>query len=218
MRDGEEVNSASTLTARDDGLPNVSWQDDDRAACCALLHIGASGILAGMNQTLPLCLIAALAENRVIGRDNQLPWHLPADLKHFKAKTLGKPIIMGRKTFDSLGRALPGRTNIVVSRQSGLQLPGAEVFDSIEAALDFAEQQAAIDGVDEVMVIGGETLYRQCLEDADRLYLTRIESAPDGDAWFPELDAAQWLLVSERAVAAGDGYPAHAYQVLERRR
>ena len=165
-----------------------------------------------------IAMIAAIASNRVIGLDNAMPWHLPEDLRYFKATTLGKPIIMGRKTFDSLGRALPGRTNIVVSRQSGLQLPGAEVFDSIEAALDFAEQQAAIDGVDEVMVIGGETLYRQCLEDADRLYLTRIESAPDGDAWFPELDAAQWLLVSERAVAAGDGYPAHAYQVLERRR
>ena len=165
-----------------------------------------------------IAMIAAMASNRVIGLDNAMPWHLPEDLRYFKATTLGKPIIMGRKTFDSLGRALPGRTNIVVSRQSGLQLPGAEVFDSIEAALDFAEQQAAIDGVDEVMVIGGETLYRQCLEDADRLYLTRIESAPDGDAWFPELAAAQWLLVSERAVAAGDGYPAHAYQVLERRR
>ena len=165
-----------------------------------------------------IAMIAAMASNRVIGLDNAMPWHLPEDLRYFKATTLGKPIIMGRKTFDSLGRALPGRTNIVVSRQSGLQLPGAEVFDSIEAARDFAEQQAAIDGVDEVMVIGGETLYRQCLEDADRLYLTRIESAPDGDAWFPELDAAQWLLVSERAVAAGDGYPAHAYQVLERRR
>ena len=169
-------------------------------------------------MSIAVAHIVAMADDRVIGVENTLPWRLSADLKHFKALTMGKPIIMGRKTFDSLGRALPGRTNIVVSRQSGLQLPGAEVFDSIEAALDFAEQQAAIDGVDEVMVIGGETLYRQCLEDADRLYLTRIESAPDGDAWFPELDAAQWLLVSERAVAAGDGYPAHAYQVLERRR
>ena len=165
-----------------------------------------------------IAMIAAMASNRVIGLDNAMPWHLPEDLRYFKATTIGKPIIMGRKTFDSLGRALPGRTNIVVSRQPGLQLPGAEVFDSIEAALDFAEQQAAIDGVDEVMVIGGETLYRQCLEEADRLYLTRIDAVPDGDAWFPEFDVAQWLLASERAVAAGEGYPAHAYQVLERRR
>ena len=89
---------------------------------------------------------------------------------------------------------------------------------TLELAEDILLGADLLDGVDEVMVIGGETLYRQCLEDADRLYLTRIESAPDGDAWFPELDAAQWLLVSERAVAAGDGYPAHAYQVLERRR
>ena len=164
-----------------------------------------------------IAMIAAMASNRVIGLDNAMPWHLPEDLRYFKATTLGKPIIMGRKTFDSLGRALPGRTNIVVSRQSGLQLPGAEVFDSIEAALDFAEQQAAIDGVDEVMVIGGENLYRQTLEQADRLYLTRIESEPEGDAWFPPFDEQAWTLASERAVAAGDGYPAHVYQVLERR-
>lgn len=166
---------------------------------------------------IKVALIAAMAGNRVIGLDNGMPWHLPEDLRYFKATTLGKPIIMGRKTFDSLGRPLPGRTNIVVSRQADLQLAGAEVFESIEAALDFAEQQAAADGVEEVMVIGGETLYRQCLADADRLYLTRIDAAPEGDAWFPEFDETEWLLVSERAVAAGEGYPAHVYQVLERR-
>ncbi len=166
---------------------------------------------------IKIAMIAALASNRVIGLDNGMPWHLPEDLKYFKATTLGKPIVMGRKTFDSLGRPLPGRTNIVVSRQIDLQLAGAEVFESIEAALDFAEQQAATDGVEEIMVIGGETLYRQCLAEADRLYLTRIEATPKGDAWFPEFDEAEWVLASERKVEAGEGYPAHVYQVLERR-
>ncbi len=100
-----------------------------------------------MNTTLPLCLIAALAENRVIGRDNQLPWHLPADLKHFKAHTLGKPVIMGRKTWDSLGRPLPGRLNLVVTHQADLQLEGAEVFTSLEAALARADHWAREQGV-----------------------------------------------------------------------
>ena len=164
-----------------------------------------------------LALIAAMARNRVIGRDNAMPWHLPEDLRYFKATTLGKPIVMGRKTFDSLGRPLPGRTNIVVSRQPDFTLEGAQVFASIDAALSAARQQAQADGVDEVMVIGGDNLYRQTLERADRIYLTRIESESEGDAWFPAFDEQAWAVVSERAVAAGDGYPAHVYQVLERR-
>tara|TARA_Y100000780_G_scaffold43653_1_gene35986 strand:- start:47 stop:556 length:510 start_codon:yes stop_codon:yes gene_type:complete len=166
---------------------------------------------------IKLALIAAMARNRVIGRDNAMPWHLPEDLRYFKAKTLGKPIVMGRKTFDSLGRPLPGRTNIVVSRQADLTLDGAQVFASIDDALNAARQQAQADGVDEVMVIGGDNLYRQTLERADRIYLTRIDSEPEGDAWFPDFDEQAWTLASERAVAAGEGYPAHVYQVLERR-
>ena len=164
-----------------------------------------------------LALIAAMARNRVIGRDNAMPWHLPEDLRYFKATTLGKPIVMGRKTFDSLGRPLPSRTNIVVSRQPDLTLEGAQVFASIDAALSAARQQAQADGVDEVMVIGGDNLYRQTLERADRIYLTRFDSEPEGDAWFPDFDEQAWTLASERAVAAGEGYPAHVYQVLERR-
>ena len=161
--------------------------------------------------------MSEIKRNRVIGRDNAMPWHLPEDLRYFKAKTLGKPIVMGRKTFDSLGRPLPGRTNIVVSRQADLKLDGAQVFASIDDALNAARQQAQADGVDEVMVIGGDNLYRQTLERADRIYLTRIDSEPEGDAWFPDFDEQAWTLASERAVAAGEGYPAHAYQVLERR-
>lgn len=163
-----------------------------------------------------LALIAAMGLNHVIGRDNQLPWHLPEDLKYFRSMTWGKPIIMGRKTFDSLGRPLPGRTNIVVSKQSGLQLPGAWLQANIEDAVHQAERQAALDGVAEIMIIGGETLYRQTLDRADRLYLTLVEAEPAGDAWFPAVDLAQWTLVDERVVPGTDAYPAHRYQVLDR--
>ncbi len=165
-----------------------------------------------MNQTLPLCLIAALAENRVIGRDNQLPWHLPADLKHFKAKTLGKPIIMGRKTWDSLGRPLPGRLNLVVSRQAGLQLEGAEVFASLEQAIVRADQWAREQGVDELMLIGGAQLYEQGLAQAVRLYLTRVALQPEGDAWFPAFDEAAWHCGESEAHGATENTPAYRFE------
>ncbi|MFB4369588.1 MULTISPECIES: dihydrofolate reductase [unclassified Pseudomonas] len=174
-------------------------------------------MLAAMTTRLPLCLIAALAENRVIGRDNQLPWHLPADLKHFKAMTLGKPIIMGRKTWDSLGRPLPGRLNLVVSRQAGLQLDGAEVFATVEAAHQRAEAWAREQGVDEVMLIGGAQLYEQALPEADRLYLTRVALQPEGDAWFPAFDEAQWQRVECDEQAATDEAPAHRFETWARR-
>ncbi|MBX9913272.1 MAG: dihydrofolate reductase [Pseudomonadaceae bacterium] len=169
-----------------------------------------------MNITRPLCLIAALAQNRVIGCDNQLPWHLPADLKHFKALTLGKPIIMGRKTWDSLGRPLPGRLNLVVSRQLDLQLPGAEVFTSLEAAILRAEQWAEAEDADELMLIGGAQLYAQGLALAERLYLTRVELSPVGDAWFPPFEGPQWHLSSEIQRAAADAVPGYTYQVWQR--
>jgi len=169
-----------------------------------------------MKKTLPLSLIAALAENRVIGVDNSMPWHLPADFKYFKATTLGKPIIMGRKTWDSLGRPLPGRLNLVVSRQAGLQLDGAEVFASLEAAVERAQAWAVEQGVSEVMLIGGAQLYTLGLADADRLYLTRVGLSPEGDAWFPEFDQAQWTLVSEDKQAAAEGKPAFSFEVWER--
>src|SRR5262245_29655877 len=137
----------------------VPGETPDSPPGVGFLSRAAVGILAAMNKTLPLCLIAALAQNRVIGRDNQLPWHLPADLKHFKAMTLGKPIIMGRKTWDSLGRPLPGRLNLVVSRQEGLVLEGAEVFPSLETAVARAEVWAREQGVTELMLIGGAQLY-----------------------------------------------------------
>lgn len=169
-----------------------------------------------MKTHLPLSLIAALGENRVIGVDNSMPWHLPGDFKYFKATTLGKPIIMGRKTWDSLGRPLPGRLNLVVSRQADLQLEGAEVFTSLDAAVVRAEQWAHEQGVDEVMLIGGAQLYAQAMAQADRLYLTRVALSPDGDAWFPEFDTAQWVLVSNTDNPALDGKPAYSFEVWER--
>ncbi|WP_090355564.1 dihydrofolate reductase [Pseudomonas coleopterorum] len=170
-----------------------------------------------MKTSLPLSLIAALAENRVIGIDNSMPWHLPGDFKYFKATTLGKPIIMGRKTWDSLGRPLPGRLNLVVSRQPDLQLPGAEVFASLDAAIERAEAWAHEQGADEVMLIGGAQLYELSLAQADRLYLTRVALQPEGDAWFPEFDENQWQKVSSVANEAVDDKPAYAFEVWERR-
>nr|WP_232106316.1 dihydrofolate reductase [Pseudomonas mendocina] len=170
-----------------------------------------------MKTTLPLSLIAALARNRVIGRDNQLPWHLPADLKHFKAMTLGKPIIMGRKTWDSLGRPLPGRLNIVVSRQPGLALEGAEVFATLEAAIERADAWARAEDAEELMLIGGAQLYELGLAQADRLYLTRVGLEPDGDAFFPEIDESAWRMASSVEHPASAETPFYAFEVWERR-
>ncbi|HCC60818.1 MAG: dihydrofolate reductase [Gammaproteobacteria bacterium] len=171
-----------------------------------------------MNQTsLPLAMIAALADNRVIGLDNKMPWHLPADLKHFKATTLGKPIIMGRKTWDSLGRPLPGRLNLVVSRQPDLQVEGAETFTTLDAALVRAEQWAREQGVDELMLIGGAQLYTQALGQAQRLYLTRIEANPAGDAFFPVYDEADWDRVDSEAHPAEGETPAYRFETWQRR-
>jgi len=171
-----------------------------------------------MNTSLPLSLIAALAENRVIGIDNSMPWHLPGDFKYFKATTLGKPIIMGRKTWDSLGRPLPGRLNLVVSRQPGLQLDGAEVFASLEGALARAEQWAREHGVDELMLIGGAQLYGQALASGlvSRMYLTRVELSPEGDAWFPAFDQDAWTLVSSEPQAADGNRPVYHFEVWDK--
>jgi dihydrofolate reductase len=171
-----------------------------------------------MTSTLPLSLIAALAENRVIGIDNSMPWHLPGDFKYFKATTLGKPIIMGRKTWDSLGRPLPGRLNIVVSRQPGLTLAGAEVFPSLEAALVRADQWAREQGVDELMLIGGAQLYGQALEKGlvSRMYLTRVELSPEGDAWFPAFDEGQWQRVSSQPQAPEGAGPVYHFDVWDK--
>jgi len=132
-----------------------------------------------------ISLIAAMDRNRLIGADNGLPWHLPADFKHFKKVTMGKPVIMGRKTFESIGRPLPGRKNIVISR-SGYTADGITVVDSIDAAL------GAVNSENEVMIIGGANLYAQMIDKADRMYLTHVDAACEGDAWFPDFNRENW--------------------------
>ena len=133
-----------------------------------------------------ISIIVAVAENGVIGSDNRLPWHLPDDLKRFKALSLGKPIVMGRRTFDSIGRPLPGRTNIVISRHSGLAIEGVRVVHSLDAAL------AAAGSVPEIVVIGGAEIFRQVLPRTNTIHLTRVHAQVAGDVVFPELDPAQW--------------------------
>jgi dihydrofolate reductase len=164
-----------------------------------------------------VALVAAAADNDVIGRNNELPWHLPEDLRRFKALTLGKPVIMGRLTFESIRRPLPRRTNFVVSGRQDFRPDGVEVVAELETAIDRAKQVAARDGVDEVMVLGGGQIYRAALDRADRVYLTRVHARPDGDAWFPRLDPAQWRLVASDEQPADDENPiACSYCIFDR--
>ncbi len=158
-----------------------------------------------------IALIAALDRNGLIGRDNDLPWRLPADLQHFKRMTMGKPILMGRLTWESLGRPLPGRHNIVLTRDQDYQAEGATVVDSTDAAL------AAAGEAEEAMVIGGAAFYRAMLPHAERLYLTRIDAEFDGDAWFPEFDPAAWRETARETHALDErnAYP-YAFVTLER--
>ncbi|WP_415899444.1 type 3 dihydrofolate reductase [Neptuniibacter sp. QD48_11] len=149
-----------------------------------------------------LAIIVAQAKNRVIGVNNKLPWHLPEDLRYFKQVTMGKPIIMGRNTYESIGRPLPGRTNIVISRQESYAPQGVKVVSSLEAAIDMAESVAMIDGASEAMVIGGGQIYAQALEKADRLYLTEVDAEIEGDAWFPEFAQENWKEVGREDFSA----------------
>lgn len=161
-----------------------------------------------------ISLIAAMARNRVIGAGGKMPWHLPEDLKSFKKITNGHPVIMGRKTFDSIGKPLPGRTNFVVTRDQSLRLDGCRVASSLDEALARA---GAVDvpGHEEVCVIGGGEIYRQALPSADRLYLTVIDRDFEGDAFFPDFDRAAFAVVSRDART--DPFP-FEFQVLERRK
>ncbi|WP_416886780.1 dihydrofolate reductase [Marinospirillum sp.] len=161
----------------------------------------------------PIAVIVAAAKNWVIGHQQAMPWYLPEELGYFKRKTWGKPIIMGRATFESIGRPLPGRTNIVISRQSDYAPAGVKVVPSLEAALTLADQQAQIDGAEEIMVIGGGQIYQQAFALADRLYLTEVDAEPEGDTWFPAVQWDEWQLVSEQAFAAGEGNR-YAYRLL----
>lgn len=133
-----------------------------------------------------------MAENRVIGRNNSLPWHLSEDLKYFKATTMGHCIIMGRKTWESIGRPLPGRTSIVVSKNSEYEAEGARVVNSLEEAMNLAESIAEIDGTEEAFVIGGAGLYAAALPRAQRFHLTRVHAEVEGDTYLQEFDEGQW--------------------------
>ena len=161
---------------------------------------------------MTLSILVAVSSNGAIGKDNRLPWKISADLKRFKKLTMGHPIIMGRKTWDSIGRPLPGRANIVITRDRKLSAEGAIVVHSLEEALAAA---ARSDGSDEVFVIGGEQIYQMALSRADRVYLTRVHIPIEGDAFFPELDGE---IYSETAREKGEGEPRHTFHIYEKGR
>lgn len=148
--------------------------------------------------TMKISLIVAYAKNRVIGRDNQLPWRLPADLQYFKKMTLDKPIIMGRKNYQSIGRPLPRRRNIIISRNPNFTAEGCIVADSLDAAL------AECDDAPEVMIIGGAEIYQLTFEMADNLYITEVDAEIEGDTFFPDWEKSQWQEVSREAFPADE--------------
>lgn len=148
-----------------------------------------------------LTFVVAAAENNAIGKDNELLWNLPTDLKHFKTITSGHTIIMGRKTFDSMGKPLPNRRNIVITRNRDLKIEGAEVTQSLEAAIDLCSDDA------EVFVIGGAEIYKAALDRTDRIYLTRVHKSFKGDAYFPELAPEKWVETAREFHAADDRNP-----------
>ncbi len=157
-----------------------------------------------------IVLVVAVADNGVIGRDGTMPWHLPADLKHFKRLTTGKPVIMGRKTFDSIGKPLPGRHNIVLTRDSGWTADGVTVVPNLAEAIAAAglDPRARAGAI---MVIGGAQIYTQALPIATRIELTRIHLAPNGDTRFPDLDAAVWREQARTGHPADGDAPAHDF-------
>nr|WP_299242617.1 dihydrofolate reductase [uncultured Halomonas sp.] len=174
---------------------------------------------------IAVVMVAALTRNGVIGIDNQLPWHLPEDLKFFKRTTMGKPLIMGRKTFDSIGRPLPGRLNIVVTRDTSFAPEGVQVCHDLAKALSVAEQQARNDDAKEIAVIGGGEIFTQAMPYTSRLYLTEIDTIVTGDTYFPPLNKDQWREVERTPATTNDGNdaqhsascPNYAFVVYERR-
>ena len=160
---------------------------------------------------MTLSIIVAAAENGVIGHNNNLIWHLSSDLKHFKNITTGHTVIMGRKTFESMGKALPNRRNIVITANKAYTAPGCEIVPDIESALQLAAQE------EEAFIIGGGTIYRAIWEKADKLYLTRVHTAPTGDISIPEVKASEWQEISREAPSA-DEKNEYDYTFLEYRR
>jgi dihydrofolate reductase len=152
---------------------------------------------------IAVVLIAAVADNGVIGRDNALPWRLKSDLQHFRALTMGKPLVMGRKTFESIGKPLPGRTNIAISRDAAFSAPGIVTAPNLDVALSVARADALRRGADAVAVIGGTDIFAQAMPLADRLEITHVHARPDGDTLFPPIDAAIWRATERSDHAAG---------------
>ena len=166
-----------------------------------------------------IALVAAVAANGVIGDGGGMPWRLSTDMKRFKALTMGKPVVVGRKTFETFGKPLAGRTNIVVTRQSDYRPQGAVVAGSLDQALEFAAEAAASAGGEEVMVLGGGEIYAAAIATADRLYITHVEAEPAGNTHFPAIDPSVWRAVSREAVPAGErDSAATVFTVYERRR
>ncbi|MEX2589969.1 MAG: dihydrofolate reductase [Chitinophagales bacterium] len=158
--------------------------------------------------------IAAVSENNAIGKDNDLMWHLPDDLKFFKKHTLGHPVIMGRKTYDSMGKPLPKRSNIVLTRDKNFNAEGVEVFHDIATAIDRAKE---IDG-EEIFIIGGANIYKQSLDYCNRLYLTRIHAPFDGDVFFPEIDESKWKTIEKEFHPTDERHAqAFTFYILERK-
>ncbi len=164
-----------------------------------------------------IVLVVAVARNGVIGRDGDLPWRLPSDLKRFKQVTLGKPVLMGRKTWESIGRPLPGRPNIVITRDTAFSAPGADVVASLDEGLAVAGREARLLGVDEICVIGGGQIYAQVFDRADILHVTHVEADVEGDTRFPEIDPALFEKVVEEPIPQGEK-DSHAMRFVTWRR
>ncbi|WP_273756302.1 dihydrofolate reductase [Bartonella sp. MM73XJBT] len=155
-------------------------------------------------MNLPICLIAAVAENGVIGREGAMPWKLSTDLQRFKALTFGKPIIMGRKTWDSLGHPLPGRTNIVITRNGTWRAEGAVIVHSLSQACSVAKRIASQNDADAIFIIGGGEIFQQGLHIADKIFLTEVLASIKGDSFFPVFDKEKWTLVQTQYIPEGD--------------
>ena len=169
--------------------------------------------MAGQSALPEISLVAAVADNGVIGADGGMPWHLPADLKHFKQLTLGKPVLMGRLTWESIGKPLPDRLNLVLTRDADWEADGAQRVASLDEALRVAQRA----GDDELMVIGGAEVYRQALPRARRIYLTRVHAEPWGDTLFPELEPGEWAEAARRERLSDERNPWDlTFVVLER--
>jgi len=164
-----------------------------------------------------IALVVAMADNGAIGKGGKLPWHLHSDMRYFRRITMGKPIIMGRRTFKSLPRVLDGRLNIVLTRDRGFVAPDAVMVHSLEEGLAAARASAGRTGAREIMIIGGEDVFREVLPQVDRIYLTEVHASPDADTWFPALDNGEWRELSRQAHPAGpkDDH-AFSFVVLDR--